>query len=534
MFIQKIRSWLGRLLRLFFKRGERRIKILLVQPWGGDSYWGLEEAARLIAQAAHAPLGLITLAAILSREEDIFEFRLVDMAFQRLREREVKWADAVMVTGMIVHKEAIAKLLHRLHGRKPTIVGGPFASSTPGAPILDLATSVFVGEAEDGGAIRALVDDLKSPTDLKKRYNAYTSKKPDLRQSPVPRFDLLKKGAYVALSIQTSRGCQHRCKFCDVWRLFGLTPRYKDPQQVTAELQAVWTTGYRGNVFLVDDNFINSPARAKGILEAMLDWQNERGHPFLFYTQTDIKIASADNAFLVELMVEVGFFAVFIGIESVSCEALEEVGKKQNVGIDVVEAVARLRRLGLLVYAGFIVGFNTDNLEIFERMLRFIEDCNISMAMVNMLIALPGTVLYDEMKAGGLLFAETNGDSAEMPNFYPAMGFKELLTGYRSLVGELYDPRVFFARATREIVEWKQGRRRRTRMREYMAALRSAFYQGVIARYRRDYWRFLRRFVGTGKLARAIAVAIYYHHLYGYTHEAVVPRLDRELRKMKK
>lgn len=534
MFIQKVWSWFGWLLHLLFRRGEKRIKILLIQPWGGESFWGLEQAARLIAKtAATAPLGLITLAAILGREEDIFKFRLVDMGFQRLRERDIMWADVIMLTGMIVHKKAIAEVLRRVHGRKPTVVGGPFASSAPHAKELILATSVVVGEVEDQTVIKALVADLKAPRNLKKWYRAHWVNKPDLRQSPCPRFDLLKRGAYVALSIQTSRGCQHRCKFCEVWRLFGLTPRYKDPQQVVAELQAIWATGYRGNVFVVDDNLINSPARARDILGAMLDWQNERGHPFLFYTQTDIKIASHDNAGLPELMVEVGFFAVFIGIESVSQEALEEVGKKQNVGIDVVKAVARLRALGLLVYAGIIVGFNTDKPEIFKRMAEFIEACNISMAMVNMLIALPGTVLYDEMKLEGLLLAETSGDSAETPNFYPAMGFKELLAGYRFLVEKLYDPRVFFARAIREIDEWAQGRQRRTRVREYAAALRSAFHQGVNARYRRDYWRFLRRFVGTGKLARAIAVAIYYYHLYGYIHEVVLPRLDREILKLK-
>jgi len=529
MFFKKIWIWF---IALFQKK--KKIRILLVQPPIKRSYWGLEDAARLIAETAHAPLGLITLAAILSREEDIFEFRLVDMGFQRLREHDIKWADAVMVTGMIVHKQSIAEILHRVHGRCPTIVGGPFASSAPHAPELRLATSVFVGEAEDRQAIRALIEGLKSPSRLKNRYAADASGKPDLRQSPVPRFDLLKKGAYVALSIQTSRGCQHRCGFCDVWRLFGLTPRYKEPQQVAAELEAIWKTGYRGNVFVVDDNFINSPTRARGILDAMLHWQSEHGHPFLFYTQADIKIANANNTALAELMVEVGFFAVFIGIETVSNEALESVGKKQNVGVDVKAAVAHLRALGMIVYAGFIVGFDTDDPGSFELMLRFIETCNISMAMVNMLIALPGTVLYKQLRTDSRLLDETTGDSAEMPNFIPTMGFPELLAGYRALIAELYDPRIFFARATREMAEWKQGVRRSTRLREYLAAFRSMFHQGVVASYRREYWRFLRQFRGTGKIARAIAVAIYYHHLFGYTHEVVLPRLDRELEKLKK
>ena len=512
----------------------KRIKILLVQPPIRRSYWGLEDAARLIAETAHAPLGLITLAAILSREEDIFEFRLVDMSFQSLREKDIRWSDAVMVTGMIVHKHSISEILCRVHGRRPTIVGGPFASSAPHAPELRLATSVFIGEAEDRLAVRALIDDLKTPSRLKHRYAADAAGKPDLRQSPVPRFDLLKKGAYVALSIQTSRGCQHRCDFCDVWRLLGLTPRYKDPAQVVAELEAIWKTGYRGNVFVVDDNFINSPTRARGSLEAMLDWQRERGQPFLFYTQADIKIANAANAALAELMVEVGFFAVFIGIETVSKEGLESVGKKQNVGVDVAAAVAHLRRLGMIVYAGFIVGFDTDHPGSFAAMLSAIETWNISMAMVNMMIALPGTVLYERMKTEKRLLDESSGDSAEMPNFLPTMGFQELLSGYRSLIAELYDPEVFFARATREMSEWKQGVKRRTRLREYLAAFRSFLYQGVLAPYRREYRRFLRQFAGTGKMPRAIAVAIYYHHLYGYTHEVVLPRLDRELEKLKK
>jgi radical SAM superfamily enzyme YgiQ (UPF0313 family) len=533
MFFKKIWIWfIGLFLKFFPKKN--RIRVLLVQPPIKRSYWGLEDAARLIAETAHAPLGLITLAPILSHEADIFEFRLVDMGFQQLRDGDIKWADAVMVTGMIVHKQSIAEILQRLHGRRPTVVGGPFASSSPHAPELRLATSIFIGEAEQTLAIRELVAGLRSPRSLKGQYGGLTSDKADLRQSPVPRFDLLKNGAYVALSIQTSRGCQHRCEFCDVWRLLGLTPRYKEPEQVAAELEAIRQTGYRGNVFVVDDNFINSPTRARGILEAMLDWQREHGHPFLFYTQADIKIANAANTALAELMVEVGFFAVFIGIETVSKEALESVGKKQNVGVDVAAAVAHLRELGMIVYAGFIVGFDTDNSGSFVLMHRFIEKCKISMAMVNMLIALPGTILYEKMRTEKRLLDESGGDSAEMPNFLPTMGFSELLSGYRSLIAELYDPEVFFARATREMSEWKQGVKRRTRLREYLAAFRSMFHQGVMAPYRREYWRFLRQFAGTGKIPRAIAVAIYYHHLHGYTHEVVLPRLDRELEKLKK
>ncbi len=498
-------------------------KILLVNPITPFSYWGFQFSNWFLgAEAAHIPLGLITLAALLPKH---WEFKLVDMNVEPLTDADIAWADAVMVTGMIVQRQGIETVLIACRGRKLTIVGGPFASVTPDAAELAFAGSVFIGEAEDG-VLNRLVTDLQTG-DIKGRYVAGNIK-PDLRVSPTPRYDLLKTGAYVAMAIQTSRGCPHLCKFCMVRKLFGKRPRYKAPRQIQAELRAIHDTGFRGNVFFVDDNLIADPRAANDILEAVLGWQEENGFSFLFYTQTDVKIAKEKNRALAELMVKAGFYAVFVGIESPSAESLAEAGKDQNVGIDIVPAVRRLHQLGLIVYGGYIIGFDKDKASAFDELYRLVKDSGVSFAMAGMLTALRGTDLFEELSAAGRITAETEGDPFVLPNFIPKMGLRRILDGYRKLIARLYDPVEFFARALVEIAEWKQGRRRRNRWCEYRAALRSIWRQGLCSSYRRQYWRFIVKFIFTGKLGRAFATAICFYHFHAYTQRVVLPRLEAE------
>lgn len=500
----------------------KEMRILLVNPKTPHSYWGFQESTWFVgAKAAHAPLSLITLAGMLPSEWDV---RLIDMNVERLRDADIVASDAILITGMIVQKDSMREVLGRCRALGvPTVVGGPFVSSTPDAEALRDAVSLVIGEAEDAAVIGPLVADLRAGS-LKARYVA--SGMPDMRASPAPRFDLLRRRAYCAMAIQVSRGCPHQCEFCNVRMLFGRRTRYKSPEQVVAELQAVYETGYRGNLFFVDDNFIGNVRAAKSILLAIRAWQADRGRPFLFYTEADIRLAEKDE--IADLMVDAGFFAIFTGFESSSEEALKEAGKTQNVHVDAAAAVSRLRQKGLLVYGGFIVGFDADGPECFDRTSDFIDGCGIDFAMAGVLIAIPGTPLEARVRAEGRLLFETIGDAFGLTNIAPKrMSRLELLGGYRRLLKRLYDPKRFFERAYESLAEWKQGAKRRLTAREFLAVPRSLLRQGVFSRYSLHYWRFMLRtlFTQPRKIARAFAMAISGHHFFRYTRRVVLPQL---------
>lgn len=528
------------------------LKVLLVGPETPYSYWGFQYGVWFMgAKASLPPLPLITVPALLPQH---WEFRLVDLNFQRLRDDDIAWADYVLLTGMVVQKDSMQAVLKRcLAADVPTVVGGPFASSYPDAPELKFASSVVIGELEVEQLIRSLVYDMEQGDGLQRRYKS--TDKPLMACSPVPRFDLLQRRAYCSVAIQVNRGCPYRCEFCNVRQLFGEHSRCKSPAQVVAELDAIYATGHYGNIFIVDDNFSGNPKKAVEVLRAIISWQEAHGFPFLFYTQVDIGLGSTKkwSTKMRKLMVQAGFFAVFIGFETTSQAALAEVGKRQNLGVDQVAAVQRLRRSGLLVFGGYIVGFDHDELGSFDpddmdsfdpdnpgsfvRAKAAIDACAIDFAMVGMLIAFPGTELYERLKAEGRLVQEAGVDQFGITNMVPRqMSSLELVRGFRWMLEELYSPRQFFSRAYTAITEWKQVVRRRVTWREYLAVPRSLIRQGIFSTYSLLYWWFMLRvlFHDPRKIPRGFAMAISGHHFFLYTRNVVAPRLKRAEERLNK
>jgi radical SAM superfamily enzyme YgiQ (UPF0313 family) len=498
------------------------LKVLLIQPSTLPSYWGFQESVWFTgARTVLPPIPLITVAAHLPRH---WQFRLIDLNVEPLTEDALDWAQVVLLTGMIIHHQSLQEVLARCraHG-VPTVVGGPFVSSNPAAPELAAATSRVIGEIEDAAFLANLIADLEALA-LKPEYRAPAM--PALTGCVVPRFDLLRLSDYLSMAVQVSRGCPHLCEFCNVRVLFGRRPRYKSASQVCAELDALYQAGFRGNIFVVDDNFVGNPKLVGELAEAIAQWQQAHGYPFLFYTEADIRLAQMPE--LVDRMVQAGFFAVFVGFESPSREALQEANKGQNLRVDPVMAVRELRQRGLLVFGGFIVGFDADGPGCFKATAEFLRVTAIDFAMVGMLIALPGTPLADRLRLEGRLLAESGGDQFELSNIAPArLSRLQLVRGYRRLLQQLYDPDQFFGRARAGLAEWTPRVQRTQSWREIGAVLRSLFWQGVVAPYRLAYWRFLLPFLwqAPAKVPRAFAVAISGHHFFRYTEQVVVPRL---------
>jgi radical SAM superfamily enzyme YgiQ (UPF0313 family) len=386
---------------------------------------------------------------------------------------------------------------------------------------------VFVGEAE--GRLELLVPALERPGPAAPRVlSPPDGRRPDLRLSPVPRFDLLDLGRYASLSVQASRGCPFQCEFCDIIEVFGRVPRLKTPDQMLAELEELRRLGARGSLFFVDDNFIGNRREVAKLLPRLAAWQDAHGRPFDLYTEASLDLAGEPE--LVDAMVAAGFSAVFVGIETPSAEALVSAGKRQNLRLDPAEAVARLTAAGLEVFAGFILGFDTDGADIFDRHIDLVSRLPMPRAMIGLLAALPGTALWRRLEHEGRLRETASGDQFGRPNFVTALPEAMLLAGYRRVLATLYSTEGYYARCHRYLddVRFPAGGLRRGWL---GPLLRAVWRIGVLGPRRKQYWQLvahgLRR--GAPGLAQAVLLAVLGEHLIRYTQEVVLPRIDRAL-----
>jgi radical SAM superfamily enzyme YgiQ (UPF0313 family) len=498
------------------------MRILLVHPEFPVTYWGFQYSLELIGKRATLPpLGLVTLAGLLPGDWDL---RLVDANIEKVHDSDLLWADAVLVGGMLVQVPSALDVIRRAKALgRVTIAGGPACTTSP--EIFADADHVFLGEAEGRieSVVRAITARGESPHVLAEMPDV----RPDVSTSPIPRFDLLDLAQYQTMSIQYSRGCPFTCEFCDIIEMFGRVPRTKPPAQVLAELDALAARGWRGPVFFVDDNFIGNKRAAKKLLPEVARWQIEQGYPFAFYTEASVNLAA--DATLLAMMHTAGFDSVFLGIESPSPESLLGTKKKQNVGIDLHEAVDAITRSGMDVMAGFIVGFDEDGPGVFEAQRRFIDASPIPLAMVGILTALPSTQLWRRLEGEGRLRHASDGDAFARPNFEPTMGDVELLEGYAGLMRDVYSPDRYYARC-RAVIERVGAPAGSPPLawRDIALALRAMMQIGVMGPRRRHFWplvgRSLRR--GTHALRRALTFAVQGEHLIRYTEEQVLPRLE--------
>ena len=344
---------------------------------------------------------------------------------------------------------------------------------------------------------------------------------------PAPRFDLLELSRYASMSLQYSRGCPFSCEFCDVIELFGRVPRVKTAEQLVAELEALARLGYRGTVFLVDDNFIGNKRSVRELLAALERWQLAHGSPFEFYTEASVNLAADPD--LLSAMVRAGFSAVFLGIETPSRAALSEAGKTQNVHADLGRAVSTITEAGLEVMGGFIVGFDHDDPSVFELQRDFISGMPIPLAMVGVLMALPGTALWRRLDREGRLCKGASGDQFGRPNFVPCMDERQLLEGYARLLEDLYSADAYLERCLRYIDASRLSRRSRGihSLREIGTLFRSMWILGIRGQRRRHFWRLLGYSLwhAPHTFSWSVGHAIQGEHMVRYTEQDVVPRL---------
>jgi radical SAM superfamily enzyme YgiQ (UPF0313 family) len=458
------------------------MKVLLVYPPTPETFWSFKHVLRLVSKrAAFPPLGLLTVAGTLPAD---WELKLVDLNVNRLTDEDLRWADYVMLSAMIVHKAAIPDIVNRCRRlSKPVIAGGPlFTTGHEAFPEID---HFVLGEAEE--LMPQVIEDMRRGT---VRHTYAASSRPDITRVPSPRWDLIDFRQYVTMAVQFSRGCPFDCEFCDIIVMNGRVPRTKAPGQLVVELEELRLRGWRDMVFVVDDNFIGNKKQAKALLREIIQWRTRTGAKMIFMTEASANLA--DDAELCELMVRAGFKKVFVGFETPSLESLKECRKLQNCGRDLVETVKTLQRAGLEVMGGFIVGFDSDPADIFQRQFEFIQRSGVATAMVGLLTALPETRLYRRLIQEGRLEAESSGNNTQAAlNFHPRLDREFLVNGYRELMKKLYQPRNYYRRIRTFMESHKpQGPRLRLARTDFQAFLKSLWLLGVWHRGRLAYWRF--------------------------------------------
>jgi len=436
-------------------------------------------------KANFPPLGILTVAAMLPGE---WEKRLVDMNVSALSDEDIKWADYVFVSAMVVQSDSSREVFALCNRLKTKVVaGGPLF--TTGYEDYEGVDHFVLGEAE-ATLPHFLIDLAKGcPQQI------YSSDdRPDITKTPVPLWSLINMKHYSAMSLQYSRGCPFDCEFCDIIVLNGHRPRTKDSRQVVEELETLYRYGWRGSVFIVDDNFIGNKRKLKAeTLPAIIDWLKTKNHPFTFFTEASINLADDDE--LMELMAEAGFNRVFIGIETPNEDSLVECNKLQNRNRDLAASVKKIQNRGFEVQGGFILGFDSDPISIFRNQIDFIQKTGIVTAMVGLLNAPRGTRLYQRLKKENRLLKDMSGDNTDFSiNFIPKMNYETLISGYKNILDTIYSPQHYYERVATFLKAYKPRKIVRIRHLQFIHItqfIKSLWFLGMTDKGRRYFWRLL-------------------------------------------
>ncbi|MBN1339053.1 MAG: B12-binding domain-containing radical SAM protein [Bacteroidales bacterium] len=488
------------------------MKILLLYPKYPDSFWSFSHALKFISKkAAVPPLGLITVSAMLPAG---WEKKLVDMNVSELHTRDVLWADYVFISAMYIQRESVIKSIAACKelGVK-MVAGGPlFTSEYESFPEID---HFVLNEAEI--TLPLFLEDLAAghPQKIYK-----TDKFADLSLTPVPDYHLLSGKKYAFMGIQVSRGCPFACDFCEITALLGRKVRMKSTAQIIKELDSLYNLKWRGPVSIVDDNFIGRKKEIKhSLLPAMKKWMQARKYPFVFNIQSSINLA--DDAELMNLMVETGFNSTFIGIETPDEISLNACHKVQNENRDLLYCVKKIQQAGIQVSAGFIVGFDSDTPTIFQRQIDFIQKSGIVSAMVGLLNAPKNTLLYKRMEAENRLTDGATGNNTDSSmNFIPKMNHGELLEGYKKIIYHIYTTKPYYKRVRQLLLNYNQPAHRSSKVNFslFTAFLKSVYIIGFINRGRTEYWKLI--LWTLFKRPRCIVDAVTYT-VYGYHFKKV-------------
>ncbi len=474
------------------------MKVLLIYPEYPKTFWSFDCVLKFVGKkATFPPLGLLTIAAMIPKK---WESKLIDINVSKLKDKDIEWADMIFLSAMLVQRESVIEVIKRCKSFGKTIVAG--------GPLFWMEHEKFeeidyfvLDEAEI--TLTLFLQDLKKGC-AKKIYAS--SEKPSLENTPIPRWSLINLKKYATMPVQYSRGCPFDCEFCDIVAMNGRIPRTKTASQMIAEFQNLYDSGWRGSVFIVDDNFIGNKVKVKEMLRQLIEWQKEKNYPFCFLTEASVNLSEDDE--LMQLMSEANFYKVFLGIETPCVESLQECGKDQNVRIDLADAIKKIQQNGMQVMGGFIVGFDNDPPNIFDVVSDFIQNNAVVTAMVGILTALPRTKLHQRLQKEGRLIKDSDGENAASINFIPKMGIKKLTAGYKQILANIYSPKNYYQRINLFIKNYNPTVKARLTKEDIRAFVRSTWRIGIFSRARFLYWKMILKSFFSKRQRKALPMAI--------------------------
>ncbi|MDD5290033.1 MAG: DUF4070 domain-containing protein [Patescibacteria group bacterium] len=484
------------------------LKILLIYPKYPDTFWSFKHALKFISKkAVHPPLGLLTVAAMLPAS---WQKKVIDLNVQKLKDKHLEWADYIFISAMGVQRESVKKIVGvcKIHHKK-IVAGGPLFTACPEE--FEDIDYLVLNEAEI--TLPIFLKDLENNC---ARHIYSTAEFPSIENTPVPLFELINIQKYASLNLQYSRGCPFNCEFCDITTLFGRAVRTKTKFQILVELQKIYDSGWRGNVFFVDDNFIGNKNKLKeDVLPAIAAWMKQKKYPFAFMTEASINLA--DDEELMTMMVDAGFNSVFVGIETPDENSLAECNKHQNINRDLVESVKKIQNFGLEVAGGFIVGFDNDQASIFQKQIDFIKKSGIITAMVGLLNVPKNTGIYHRLKKENRLIKDFTGNNTDLSlNFIPKMDSAKLIEGYQKILKEIYAIKPYYERIKNFLKNYQPPKKLRLHFNfgHFGAFLKSIWFLGLKEKGRRKYWGlfFWSLFKRPQLFPMAITFAIYGYH----------------------
>ena len=406
---------------------------LLIYPKHPPTYWGNDYSLDILGiRAAFPPLGLLTVAAMFPSKYDL---RVVDLNVNSLEDSDLEWADLAFTSSMIVQRPSLDQIIRRCNlAHIPVIAGGPHPTTF--YEEMEGVTHFVLDEVEE--TFPTFLQDLENGT-AKQIYRA--PRKPDITLTPLPRFDLINMSDYYSMSLQFSRGCPFDCEFCDITKLYGRVSRTKSPEQMVAEFDHLFELGWRGPLFLVDDNFIGNKREVTRLLPVIAEWQQERGHPYSLSTEASVNLVRMND--LMDVMITAGFDTVFLGIETPNPKALKKMKKPQNINMRddnyLFKSVRKIQQKGMQVQGGFILGLDEDDDSAFDAQIEFIQEAGIPIALVGLLTALKGTNLWTRLERENRLLDRPIEINATSLNFTPQMDPETLVEGYLRVIATVYD-----------------------------------------------------------------------------------------------
>ncbi|MBD3239860.1 MAG: radical SAM protein [Chitinivibrionales bacterium] len=400
---------------------KKRYRLLLITPRLELRHpWNLQEISELMGKKVFSyPLGLPTVAAL---TPDHYDIRIVNEEVEEIPFDDP--VDIVGVTTMVPTIQRAYEIVDTFRARGvPVVMGGTYATFNTDE-VLEHASAVVVGEAE--GAWQRCLQEFESGS-MQRVYHAEET--PAFTRSPPPRWDLIDTDRLLVLGVQVSRGCPYRCEFCLVSKMFGNRMRYRELDDVIAEIEQL----PKKQLFFVDDNLTANKAYARELMQRLA--------PLRVSWSCQASIDVAYDTELLRAMADAGCSSILIGFESVDPSSLAETRKFHNRIQRYEEAIANVHAAGMQIIGAFIVGFDADTAEAFDHIYRFTTRNNISQVMLSTLTVLPGTDLRKRMGEEGRL---VDADPRLINGVYPCMRYhnftpEALFRGYFDLLERVYD-----------------------------------------------------------------------------------------------